>query len=533
MNKVIISILFALAAIGGMQGKSYTNPVVYADYSDPDAIPAHDGNGYYMTASSFHCTPGLPILYSDDLVNWEIVNYAINEVPPTEFYDQKPMHGKGVWAPSIRFHNGEYYIFWGDPDFGVFMVKTADPKGKWSEPALVHAAKGMIDPVPFWDEDGKAYLAFAWAASRSHFNSVLCLWEMEPDGTKLIGAPRIVFDGNEDGNHTCEGPKMLKRDGFYYILCPAGGVDAGWQLAMRSKSVWGPYESKIVLAQGNTDINGPHQGALIETPQGESWFLHFQELQPWGRILHLNPVHWEDGWPMMGVNGQPVRKYEMPKAGNGAAKTVREHQTSDTFDGGVPGLQWQWHGNYDPTYGMPLATGAMRIYSHALADGENMWAAPNQLLQKFAKPQFTATAKVKVSTRDEKAQSGLIVMGRDYARLAVGKNGEGFEVSLIECKDAEAGSEEAVIATSAPIKARQYGAGLLPVYDCELWLRVNVDKDGVCRFSYSEDNKKYVDIGQPFQAKPGKWIGAKLGIYSVDFGSSDRGWIDVDEFSVE
>lgn len=111
--------------------------------------------------------------------------------------------------------------------------------------------KGMIDPTPIWDDNGKAYLAFAWAASRSKFNSVISLWEMKPDGTALIGNPKIVFDGNAGGNHTCEGPKLYKHDGRYYILCPAGGVDKGWQLALRSNDVWGPYESKIVLQQGN------------------------------------------------------------------------------------------------------------------------------------------------------------------------------------------------------------------------------------------------------------------------------------------
>ncbi len=528
-KKIAIALLMMVSAIAGSWAKTYTNPVIYADYSDPDAIPAHDGQGYYMTASSFQCVPGVPILYSDDLVHWEIVNYAIDAVPPTEAYSQKPMHGKGVWAPSIRFHNGEYYIYWGDPDFGVFMVKTADPRGQWSEPVLVQPAKGMIDPVPFWDEDGKAYLTFAWAGSRSRFNSVLCIWEMTPDGTSLIGTPRIVFDGNDGVNHTCEGPKMYKRDGYYYILCPAGGVDKGWQLAMRSDNIYGPYESKIVLAQGKTDINGPHQGALVDTPQGESWFLHFQEVQPWGRIVHLNPVTWQDGWPIMGNGGEPVRKHQMPKG----KEVVREHQTSDTFDNGAPGLQWQWHGNYDPKFGMPLPAGAMRIYSYGLADGENMWAAPNQLLQKFAKPQFTATAKVKVSARDDKAQSGLIVMGRDYARLSVQKRGEDFVVALIECDEAEAGSPETVKGESAPFAAHKYSAGLHPVYDCEAWLRVKVGADGVCRFSYSLDGKKYTDIGTPFKAREGKWIGAKLGVYSVDFGSADRGWIDIDEFIID
>src|SRR5699024_3731773 len=250
----------------------------------------------YMTASSFNAVPGLPILRSKDLVNWKIIGHALDRLVPEEHFS-KPQHGNGVWAPSFRYHDGAFYIFWGDPDFGIYMVKTDDPAGEWEDPVLVKKSKGLIDPSPLWDDDGNAYLVHAFAASRAGIKSLLVVHEMSPDGTHLIGDGVIVYNGH-DVNPTIEGPKFYKRNGYYYILAPAGGVSTGWQLALRSKNVFGPYEVKTVLHQGDTNINGPHQGGLIELESGESWFIHFQEKQPYGRIVHLQPVHWENGWPV-------------------------------------------------------------------------------------------------------------------------------------------------------------------------------------------------------------------------------------------
>ena len=244
---------------------TYTNPVINADYSDPDVCVV--GNDYYLTASSFQCIPGLPILHSTDLVNWEIIGYALNELTPYEEFN-RPSHGNGVWAPSIRYHNGEFYIYWGDPDYGVFMVKTKNPAGPWEKPVCVIPGKGMIDTCPLWDEDGRCYLVNGWANSRSRFASVLCVRELNAEGTAAISNPVIVFDGNGTENRTCEGPKFYKRDGWYWIMCPAGGVPTGFQLAMRSKSPYGPYECKKVLAQGKSSVNGPHQGGWVHTAAG-------------------------------------------------------------------------------------------------------------------------------------------------------------------------------------------------------------------------------------------------------------------------
>lgn len=237
---ILFSAIDAAAAdnrawVPDMADGTYINPVINADYSDPDVVAV--GKDFYMTASSFGCAPGLPILHSTDLVNWEIVNYALTEVPPADFYGAAPRHGKGVWAPSIRFHNGEYFIYWGDPDFGIFMVKTADPTGKWSEPVLVKAGKGMIDPTPLWDDDGKVYLVHAWAGSRAKFNSVVTVCELSADGTKVISQPVMVFDGNDGVNHTIEGPKIYKRNGWYYIFAPPAELStAGSSSSARATS---------------------------------------------------------------------------------------------------------------------------------------------------------------------------------------------------------------------------------------------------------------------------------------------------------
>ena len=334
---------------------TYTNPVINADYSDPDVCVV--GEDYYLTASSFQCIPGLPILHSRDLVNWQLIGYAVKQLLPREVFD-KPAHGKGIWAPSIRYHDGEFYIYWGDPDFGVFMVKTKNPAGEWSEPLCVIPGEGMIDTTPLWDDDGRCYLVNAWANSRSRFASVLTVRELSADGTRAIGNPVIVFDGNGTENRTCEGPKFYKRDGWYWIMCPAGGVPTGFQLAMRSKSPYGPYESKVVLAQGKTPVNGPHQGGWVHTAFGEDWFLHFQDKEAYGRVVHLQPVDWSSGWPVMGKKGEPVLTYRKPKS---TSQTIVNPVESDEFNAPMLGLQWQWHANYQQTFGMPTAFGTMRI----------------------------------------------------------------------------------------------------------------------------------------------------------------------------
>ena len=213
---------------------TYRNPILYADYSDPDVI--RTGEDYFMVASSFCNTPAIPLLHSKDLVSWKVVNYVLDRIPFPGY--EKPKHGCGVWAPAIRFHDGKYWVFFPMPDEGIFQCTAEDPFGKWSDPIPVRPGSGWIDPCPFWDDDGRAYLVSAFAKSRIGFKSILHLTEMKPDGTGLLNEGEHIFDGRNT-QPTIEGPKLYKKDGMYYILAPAGGVPHGWQTDLRSNNIWG------------------------------------------------------------------------------------------------------------------------------------------------------------------------------------------------------------------------------------------------------------------------------------------------------
>lgn len=509
---------------------TYTNPVINADYSDPDVIAV--GEDYYLTASSFNCMPGLPVLHSRDLVNWEIIGHALRSQFPDSVRAQ---HGMGVYAPSIRHHNGEFYIYWGDPDTGVYMVKARDPRGPWDDPVLVIPGKGYIDTTPLWDDDGRCYLVNGWANSRVGFNSLLTVRELSSDGTRAIGDPVIVFDGDATGNVTTEGPKFYKRDGWYWILCPAGGVSGGWQLAMRSRSPFGPYEWKRVLERGKTKINGPHQGGWVHTAFGEDWFMHFQDKGCYGRVVHLQPVDWSSGWPVMGDNGVPFSRHTKPRS---ASSLVVNPQESDEFDSPVLGKQWQWQGDYDERFGMPMmADGCFRLFTYRvprLGDVRNLWHLPNMLLQKTPADEFTATTKVNFNTKNDRQTAGLIVMGMDYSLLAVERRDSVFCLKQRTCRRAQFNTPETIdeIATLQPTFLGKQGSKYPRVVTMDIYLRVSV-KDGKGHFSYSLDGKRFHRVGQEFALSKGRWIGAKIGLVSFDPNPTGRvGQLDIDWFRV-
>jgi len=504
---------------------TYTNPILHADYSDPDV--ARIGDDYYMTASSFNTSPGLPILHSKDMVNWKLINYALPKQVPTQTFEV-PQHGNGVWAPSIRTHNNELYIYWGDPDFGIYMVKTSDPKGNWENPVLVMEGKGLIDPSPLWDEDGKAYLVHAYAGSRAGVKSLLTVNKMNEEGTKVLDAGRHVFDGH-DAHPTVEGSKFYKRNGYYYIFAPAGGVATGWQLILRSKDIYGPYDEKVVLEQGKTSINGPHQGAWVETPEGEDWFYHFQDVDAYGRIVHLQPMIWENDWPVMGEDqdgngiGEPVKTHEKPNVGKDYPIVTPMESTE--FDADSLGLQWQWQANPEVVWHAKLpGKDYLRLFSIKVQDDyQNLWMTPNLLLQKFPAPDFTVTTKLKLFPQEaEKGKSaGLIIMGMDYATLTLTHDAEGYIIKQTEAINAIDGAEETTI-----VEKR--------IATNEVVFRVEISApDAMCQFSYSENGKDFTKVGKPFKAQPGKWIGAKVGLFSASTQESKRGgYADVEYFRI-
>lgn len=505
---------------------TYRNPILYADYSDPDAIRV--GNDYYMTSSSFGCIPGLQILHSNDLVNWTLINAAIPNALEPHAIPEIPQHGNRVWAPCLRYHKGEYYIFWGDPDQGVFVTKTKNIDGAWSKPHLVLAGKGIIDTSPLWDDDGRVYLAHAYAGSRAGLKSVLAVCELNAEATEAITASRLVFDGHEQ-HETVEGPKFYKRAGFYYLFAPAGGVATGWQLVLRANNPYGPYEAKKVLAQGKTTINGPHQGAWVDTPTGQDWFLHFQDVGTYGRIVHLQPMIWNNNWPVIGTDkdgdgcGEPVAQHAKPNVGK--TYPIATPQASDEFTTNQLGWQWQWHANYNPKWIFnDAAKGCIRLYSYPIGhQTNNLWDVPNLLLQKTPAQAFTVTTKLRFSPSAKYAgeRAGLVVMGRDYAGLVLENTNAGVTLAQVVCQKADEGKTETTQAS-------------LTVPHQWLYLQVTFDSQGLCHFYYSHNGTNYVPLGEPFGAREGKWIGAKVGLFCTRpaLQTNDGGWLEADWFRI-
>ena len=483
------SILLALLLCGsaavahaqwGDQGNgTYINPILNADYSDPDVIRV--GERYYMVASDFHFI-GMQILESDDMVNWRLVTqvYKRFDLPG---WDSNQHYAGGSWAPAIRHHNGKFYIYFCTPDEGLFMTESERPEGPWSPLLQVKAIKGWEDPCPFWDEDGQAYLGHSKVGA-----GPIIIHKMSPDGHKLLDDGLTVYTGP-----VAEGTKFLKRGGWYYLSIPEGGVEPGWQTVLRSKNIYGPYEKKVVLEQGSTPVNGPHQGSIVDTPQGEWWFYHFQHTGSLGRVVHLQPMRWQDEWPVIGVDidrngiGEPVAVWTKPIPSEKAFLP----QTSDDFEAADLSPQWQWnHNPVNEAWSLSEHKGALTL--HAL-QAEKFSLARNTLTQKAMGYQSQATLALEAGAMAEDGRAGLVCMGSQNVLLGICRRGGR---SIIYRGD---GKEETEL---AQLKGKV------------VYLRLTLDVRGRnYQLSYSTDNKRFTQAGEPFFVDFGYWKGVRFGIY--------------------
>lgn len=486
---------------------TFANPVLFADYSDPDVIRV--GGSYYLTASSFVATPGLPILKSTDLVNWSLVGHALENLPDARYAQVVP--GAGIWAPALREHAGKFYLFAPTPDEGIYVLSAEHPEGPWSAPHLLLAGKGLIDPCPFWDDDGKAYLVHAYAKSRAGIKDRLRLRPMAPDASEVLGEGEIVYHDPER-QPTLEGPKLYAHGGYYYILAPAGGVKQGWQLALRSRSIFGPYEARTVLEQGSTSINGPHQGALVDTPTGQWWFVHFQDRGIYGRVVHLNPVTWQDGWPLMGVAGtggrrEPVSRGKVPEGAEGPRMSP---QTTDEFEAPKLGLAWQWQANHrSDWYSLSARPGRLRLMPAFVPDAR-LGAAPNLLLQKLPARAFRLETAVELEAPDQNVRAGLVVAGDSNAAIAVESGPAGLSLALY--------TDDQILerTTLAPGPVRLF---------------LEFAPEGLCRFGFASAGEPARYLQSTFQATPGRWIGTKVGLFAIALAAHDiSGHADFDYF---
>ncbi len=559
----------------------YQNPIIYADYSDPDAIRV--GDDYYMIASSFSNTPGLPILHSKDLVNWKLVNYALKNIP--DFKYQSPMHGCGVWAPSIRYNEGKFYICFPMPDEGIYMTTASDPYGEWSPAVCIRPGAGWIDPCPFFDDDGRVYLVAGVAKSRIGYKSVLNMVELSPDAMHIIGPERRIFDGDSCGQVTCEGPKLYKRNGYYYIFAPAGGVKMGWQLVLRSKNIYGPYEQKIVLRQADTCVNGPHQGALVDTQTGESWFLHFQDVFAAGRIVHLQPVCWKEDWPIIGQPlegedyGKPVMSYRMPDIGQSQEEDLNQPtyaktglDTDDNFEDGKYGLMWQWNANHrddwiisnDEVEKEAVKEAVNEVVNGAGNEAENeagnetnnglklrpvkvvdirpVGDYSNILMQKWPAGQFDSFIEFDLSHLKAHGIFGLISFGMKYDALEF----ERLEDQSIRLTHVH--GEQTFDAGRAYTKEDRKVLESLKLDKDKFYARyavrrvdtVSREVDGImvepvyveeASFEIMDDEHERKIASIKFEPVAGRWVGVKSGFYTVSKKGGDCGYAKVESVS--
>jgi beta-xylosidase len=501
----------------------YRNPILFADYSDPDVIRVD--NNYYLVASTFHFSPGIPVLKSADLVHWTIIAHVLPRLTfdpkydlpgpviindSTERYRSTPEMGSryaaGIWAPAIRHHNGRFYVYFPTPTEGIFMSSAEKPEGPWSAPLAVVPEPKLEDPCPFWDDDGQAYLIHSRVGA-----GPLILRKMSADGTRVLDAGKVIVEDPKN-LPTLEGPKMIKRNGWYYIFAPFGGVGEGPQAVLRSRAIYGPYEYRTVLEKGTTNVQAPHQGGYVETPSGQGWFVHFNQTDGYGRIVHLQPVEWRDDWPVIGdpipgsVAGQPVMTHAMPNVG--IASPLVFPQTSDEFNGSALGVQWEWNHNPDDSkWSLQERRGFLRLHAMPATD---LVAARNTLTQVLQGEASQMEVRVDVSRMTDAEKTGLAMFQLQPAWIGVVQQGD----------------ERFVTYSSAGIETR--GPKLTQSI---VRLRINID-DGVAEFSYSNDQgASFATLGKA-KLRFSWWKGSRpaLFTYNASGRTENLGMIDVDWF---
>jgi beta-xylosidase len=492
----------------GAATHSYRNPILFADYSDPDVI--RDGGRYYLIASTFHFVPGIPILESPDMVHWTILGHAVQRLDMDPRYSMigGNAYGKGIWAPAIRKHDGLFYIYFPTPGEGIFVTTASSMAGPWTAPHSVISQAGLEDPCPFWDDDGSAYLIHSRTGA-----GPLILHRMSRDGMRVLDTGKTIVD---DPVHlpVLEGPKLYKRGGYYYIFAPFGGVNSGAQAVLRSRQIYGPYESRVVLAQGDTKINGPHQGAYVETPAGEGWFVHFQFDGAHGRIVHLEPVRWQDGWPIIGkdpddiVIGEPVASGPLP--GDPELVSHQIPQTSDEFNSPQLGPQWEWNHNPDDTnWSLTARPGYLRL-SPMRAD--DLLSARNTLTQCMQDNEFTFTVRLDLNGSTSGVHAGLAMFEKEASGLEVVQSGDQRQLDYFHLSTRTVGPRLALSV---------------------LQLRVTVNGDQA-RYSFSlDDGRTFQPLGPATPIHFSWWKGSRPALFAyttqaTDPGTTNSSHVDID-----
>jgi len=492
---------------------TFTNSVIAADFPDPDVILVD--STYYMVTTTMFTFPGVPILKSHDLVNWE---YCCNAVPRFDFspcYDLAGCnrYGHGQWATSLKYHSGKFYLLFITLDEGGFLCTATKPEGPWHIRKL---PRGFYDPGLFFDEDGRMYVA--------HGYNQIHVTELDTNFAPR-GNDSLVYTGDIRGG--LEGTHVYKINGYYYLYCTYGGLD-GFQAALRSKSIYGPYEEKVVIRDTTHGVNyGIHQGALIKTRTGEWWTVLSVDSGPLGRFPSLQPVTWVDGWPMVGVNGRAVTTYRKPNVGKEYPMTTLP--TSDEFEWRGLGMQWSWNHNPDPQrWSLTERPGYLRLKAASVVD--SLPKARNTLTQRiFAYYSDTlasvGTTKMDIRHLKDGDIAGLAIFQDPYAFIGVKRtNGKNYVVMVNNGKTIDS---SAVTGSTVYLRASAiHGSGAAPLYHGK-----TAPGSGTATFSYSQDNRSFKRIGDELHMRFNLRIftGNKFSLFSYAT-AEPGGYVDIDWF---
>lgn len=542
MKKILTIFLIASAVFSSIAQSSdngngtFTNPVLWTDLPDPDVIQV--GDTFYFVSTSMHMLPGVTILKSSDLVNWSFATNVVPRFDNDPYFDLQGgnRYGKGQWATALRYWGGEFHVLFTSNSNGTFIYSSSDMKGPWKKTVIYDAPyhplidrfeplkqqdKGdgfhhhiLYDPGFLIDNDNRIYVV--------HGNSLNYITEIDPVSCQPLGEARLLYQAHRPG---LEGNRPYHIGDYYYVICTYGGSHSGNVTCLRSKSLDGPWEEREVMCEG-ARYPESHilQACLIPLESGETWAMAFMDMGILGRIPHLVPVYWCDGWPIFGgLDGNLTLRKPLIKKGQAQPETRPEKQTlatSDDFSSTELGLQWQF--NHNPNakaYSLIERPGWLRLHALKTYSKEaTLLMARNTLTQRLFGPNSQATVKIDASHLKQGDEAGLAILNIPYGTLTVSRKGKGFIIRQT------IGDENKVETTGEfSITAKEAS---------NIWLRVRTKAiSALADFSYSLDGINFTSLGDTFHMvySGTYFVGNRFALFCYNT-RQNGGYIDIDSF---